>query len=272
MASMFSAFNAMAAEKADLEAIYTCQAPQIGDSTKLQSRNMTLVCNSLKSKWFNEMSEYCDSLTSTPDGKNQLRKIQAAAWMTQGPDGSITVDMTKGNAPRKTVYTYVLTDVRDARQDVYDKLGDELVTYSEPLDGQKWEIVDDSLATIKGHECVMAVTDYHGRRWKAWFAPELPVQFGPWKLRGLPGLILKAETPGGFSFEVTDLGASSREIKPVYSQNDYQRTDRKKALSDEEYYHNNALKLLQAKHGVTVNVSGVENPKASPKDYIECDY
>lgn len=56
----------------------------------------------------------------------------------------------------------------------------------------------DSTADVLGYECVMAESDYHGRRWRAWFSPDLPLPFGPWKLHGLPGLILKAEADAAF--------------------------------------------------------------------------
>lgn len=38
-----------------------------------------------------------------------------------------------------------------------------------------------------------ATTEFAGRKWTAWFAEELPFQDGPYKFRGLPGLIVKLE-------------------------------------------------------------------------------
>ena len=54
-----------------------------------------------------------------------------------------------------------------------------------------WKISNET-KTIFGYNCIKATTSYRGRDWIAWFAPEISVPFGPWKLHGLPGLILEA--------------------------------------------------------------------------------
>lgn len=38
-----------------------------------------------------------------------------------------------------------------------------------------------------------AETDFAGRHWIAWFSADIPIQDGPYKFRGLPGLIVKLE-------------------------------------------------------------------------------
>lgn len=63
--------------------------------------------------------------------------------------------------------------------------------YEEDWEKPEWEISDET-KEILGYQCFKATADYRGRRWTVWFAPEIPVQDGPWKLCGLPGLILEA--------------------------------------------------------------------------------
>lgn len=38
-----------------------------------------------------------------------------------------------------------------------------------------------------------ATTDFAGRKWTAWFVTDIPIQDGPYKFHGLPGLIVKLE-------------------------------------------------------------------------------
>lgn len=54
-----------------------------------------------------------------------------------------------------------------------------------------WKITKDT-ATFSGVKCQKAIANFKGRTWIAWFAPEMPFQSGPWKLNGLPGLIIEA--------------------------------------------------------------------------------
>lgn len=50
---------------------------------------------------------------------------------------------------------------------------------------------------ILGKRCQKAVGLYGGREWTAWFAEGIPTKFGPWRLQGLPGLILKVKSSDG---------------------------------------------------------------------------
>ena len=236
------------------------------------NEKMTLLCNKDISKYFNDISQWSDSLSSTPGGEQKLKDIIMANCVTQMPDGSIRVDYTKG--PVKNIYTYVLTDNNEGQLTHYDKWGNEKRFYKEPIDEISWEI-GDSTKNILGYECVIAEADYHGRHWTVWFTPEIPVSFGPWKLHGLPGLILSADTGDGFDFIATGIQTSDRVITPVYGSENYSKTDRKKALADEEYYQNNRRSIISAQFGGNVQFSPGfdEKKKYDGKKYsIESDY
>ena len=56
---------------------------------------------------------------------------------------------------------------------------------------QNWELLEGEME-ILGFKCRQARCTFRGRDWTAWYAPEIAVDGGPWKLRGLPGLILSA--------------------------------------------------------------------------------
>jgi GLPGLI family protein len=55
-----------------------------------------------------------------------------------------------------------------------------------------WQLVEgDSI--VCGYPCHKAQTTFRGRTWTAWYTLDLSYNDGPWKLCGLPGLILYAQ-------------------------------------------------------------------------------
>jgi GLPGLI family protein len=54
-----------------------------------------------------------------------------------------------------------------------------------------WNISSDT-ASFGGLQCQKATAHFKGRDYTVWFCPDMPFRAGPWKLNGLPGVILEA--------------------------------------------------------------------------------
>ncbi len=73
--------------------------------------------------------------------------------------------------------------------------------YTDRMDSLEWTLTNDTLS-VGRYLCYGAVCTFRGREWRAWYTPDIPSMDGPWKLTGLPGLILKAEDSAKeFTFE-----------------------------------------------------------------------
>jgi len=81
-----------------------------------------------------------------------------------------------------------------------------------------WQITTER-KKIGDFECVKAISKpFRGRVYEAWFAPEIPISGGPWKLCGLPGLILEAKDQSGeVSFVMEKLTINPTERKAIFN-------------------------------------------------------
>jgi GLPGLI family protein len=73
-----------------------------------------------------------------------------------------------------------------------DKVGTDNYQVEEPAETPDWQMVPDSTKEILGYQCQMATARFKGRQWNVWYTEDIPLDEGPWKLRGLPGLVLSA--------------------------------------------------------------------------------
>ncbi len=106
--------------------------------------------------------------------------------------GSINVksDMRKGDVRYSVTKTYP-----DYKINLHRRLGMDAYNIS---DDRKinWKISSEK-EKIGEWNAQKAEADFAGRHWIAWFSTEIPIQDGPYKFRGLPGLIVKIEDKTG---------------------------------------------------------------------------
>lgn len=258
---------AFAQERAAIEVGYRATEPNMKTGKINRPNKFILLAGASESKFYSPMTEYLDSLQSTPEGEAKYKEMARGAFMSGKQD----------KIPRPDGSYYVVKSVNDNTMKTFDINGMEKYLIEEPVPQCAWEIAD-STKTILGYECQMATADFHGRTWTAWFTPEIPVTNGPWKLGGLPGLILEAVDDSGlYTFEATGLQQSSRSIIPVYSSDAYDPVDRKEFLKMKRKMIDNTISEINAQlSGLGISIASISpiTPNKSRKelDLIETDY
>ena len=80
----------------------------------------------------------------------------------------------------------------DGETSFLDKLASNNYLCIEKVEIPNWKIIPDSSSSIIGYKCQLAKASFKGRIWYAWYTEDIPLSEGPWKLYGLPGLVLRA--------------------------------------------------------------------------------
>ena len=99
----------------------------------------------------------------------------------------------------------VWTNYPEGQVTVRDAIPPSIYETQEQRKPIKWTL-NDSTLTVAGYQCKTAVCQLHGRKWTVRYAEDIPTTAGPWKLCGLPGLIVEAVSNDGIHrFTLTDL-------------------------------------------------------------------
>lgn len=133
----------------------------------------------------------------------------------------------------------------------------------------KWKFEQGNLI-VAGYNCKKATTTLFGRKYTAWYTPDIPISNGPWKLSGLPGLILKAEdSRKQISFECIAI-EKPRWINPIYiNDQNYARTNKKTFLRLYREYREDPLATLQNSGMLPSNINVPPKSRKRPYNPIE---
>ena len=172
-----------------------------------------------------------DSLMFTNDETSKIALQEFLDSNDRSPDRSKRLKAS--TIGREWLYQ----DLTAGKMTLYSDYASAYNTYEEDIPKQEWQIYEDSVLTILEMECHKATTTFRGRVWEVWFTEELPISLGPWKLGGLPGLILKAMADKDF-IKFTAISIKSDHLNPVTYYN----------WSNEKYYKMDRAKFLRYKN------------------------
>lgn len=109
-----------------------------------------------------------------------------------------------------------------------------LLAYEEPMDVYKWELIDliDSIGNYIVH---CAQTEYGGRNWIAWYTTDLPINDGPYKFSGLPGLIIRMyDDKKHYIFDMEKMERPAETLMIAFDEKDWVQTTRYDFLKAQE--------------------------------------
>ncbi len=160
-----------------------------------------------------------------------------------------------------------------------EKICIDWFSYEEDMPALEWELTD-SVMNILGYECHSAKCSFRGRNWTAFYSEDIPVMDGPWKLCGLPGLIMMAyDDEGHYNFEC--IGIKSKADRPITMYKvPYNKTNRKKYYDAKHRYDINPYAYFEATSGGHITVTDQNgnpaldayDPMDLYYDYIETDW
>lgn len=193
----------------------------------VDKETFVLRCGKAAGQYFSINNLRHDSLLSSLDPS--LRRIpleEALEEVRHRDDPSKRIPRAPGHGD------YLYWNLSAGKVSVYTSVFGDRYVVEEDIPVMDWELEEDSVRTIAGYECHKARTRFRGRDWSVWYTEDIPVSLGPWKLNGLPGIILRAECDGYVTITANELSATG--LTPVmfynFSNYKYEPVERKKYL------------------------------------------
>ncbi|MCT2562846.1 GLPGLI family protein [Chryseobacterium herbae] len=157
---------------------------------------------------FGQNKQFFYEYKSIPDSNNVINLEKEIMVLNIGNDKSefysfekYKSDSTVNSDLKKVIFSMpfnkkmnrdrVVRDINTQKIEFITSLEPYRYSVSQNID-LKWNILAE-FNNILGYGVQKATTEFGGRKWIAWFAKDIPIQSGPYKFFGLPGLILKIE-------------------------------------------------------------------------------
>lgn len=154
-----------------------------------------------------------------------------------------------------SIYDYIVIDHNDKKQVIqYEDFYKRFFKINDSYPDLQWELLPEK-KIVDGLECKKAVTKYRGKIWEVWYAPSITLPYGPWKLHGLPGIIVEAnDSEKTFNYRMVSISYDVEKIPEIPESRVNKVLSAKEYLLFQDDFYNNVI-LTPATRGVTITAS-----------------
>ncbi|OUP33446.1 hypothetical protein B5F25_07585 [Bacteroides sp. An19] len=192
-------------EPAILQCTYRCTMKLDTLGTNTKTDRMILRIGKNISQFYSYTAYRTDSIWKTPNGKRIWGNAMVRAIRSKNHAQMLNANMVTND--------YIYKNYPEGKLSTYAQLGVTSVRIEEDYTGQDWTL-QDSNKTLLGYPCQLATCSFRRRDYQAWFTSDIPIANGPWKFKGLPGLILEVyDTQCHYQFRIE--GIERTNIAPV---------------------------------------------------------
>ena len=163
-------------------------------------------------------------------GRTVVKSMPRSAYRQSDESADIAADYQEAYMHMPTVWIGHPSGKTTVREFIFPH---EYEGY-EPTPDIAWTLTDDTL-TVSGYHCQQATAKFRGVKWHVWYTEEIPSSAGPWRLRGLPGLIVEAKSEA-HTFRLAEVRQEASPITAPEQSPDVHRMEYAKLLK-----HKNAI-------------------------------
>ena len=222
-------------EPSHLEVLYKVSVPK-------SNSKFALRCGKNVCQYISLYKLRNDSLACSPDPVLQDLHFKEREEQMDSDDP----DKCTSLAPDRVDYLY--RNLNQGKISVYTSVFGSHYLIEEDFPVIDWTICEDSTMQVLGYDCHKATAKFRGRTWTVWYAEDIPLSIGPWKLGGLPGLILKAKCDDYLT--ITALSARTTKLSPVTFYNFYKK----------KYQKLDRVKYVKIRQDTSIYPAGTELP------------
>jgi GLPGLI family protein len=181
-------------------------------------------------------------------GKQGLSYNDAQKELSKVPRSFLDFRIYK-NYPQKGILTYT------------NRVITNYYKYEETMEKPQWTLQKETKEIID-HKCQKATTYFKGRTWTVWYTSEIPVQEGPWKLWGLPGLILEAQDSDSL-YHFLAIGLKKTNASPIslYKRKIYINCTRKEYIQQKEDCQKDMIAYINKNTNGNITISRPKDKK-----------
>ena len=235
-----------------------------------------------------QSTRFVYQVTLTPDSTNVEKKTELAFLDT---DGKKSIFYSENSLKRDSVMermratrNFDRTQMQNLRSNINftiekdlsnqslvykSRIGRDQYSYNENP-SLSWKILPETVK-IGDFKTQKAETSFGGRTWYAWFTPEIPLQDGPYKFSGLPGLIVKVQdSKGDYSFDLMQTKKIA-DIQQPQVRGQFINLPKNKYMDMEKKFQKDPASFISAQRnsGGAPGGSGGNRPGMDPKQMQE---